>query len=275
MNHKICRAVVAGVVFTASTLFLQGAVITVNSLDQRIADESGAVCTLQEAIYAANSHGQTATSGYTRDGSPMLVTTGCTPGDPVGGNTIQLPQAVFILNAIVDDATNILGPTATPVITSPITIEANGATLQWASTKSARLFAVLGNTGHLTINNAYIKGFQTKGGNGASGGGGGLGAGGAIYVKDGSLLVNSCTLDSNSAIGGNGSAFSTNAGGGGGGLTGNGGLPLSPGHLEGGGGGGGARGNGGGSVRSDTQSQGYHDRKRKARPFQEHPDAVS
>src|SRR5260370_42680379 len=30
-----------------------------------------------------------------------------------------------------------------------------------------------------------------------------------------------------------------------------------------------------GSVRSDAQSQGHHDRERKARPFQEHSDAVS
>ncbi len=229
---------------TLASISARGAVIPVTSLDQRISNEPGAVCTLQEAISAANSQSQIAISGYEPDGTPIHVTTGCIVGDP-GGNTIMLPGAVFQLNAIVDDADNILGPTATPVITSSITIEANGATLQWVGQKSARLFAVLGSTANLTIRNAYIKGFRTKGGDGASGGGGGLGAGGAVYVDEGSLTVDSCTFDSNLAQGGNGSAFSTNAGGGGGGLSGNGGLPINPGHEVGGGGGGGARGNGG------------------------------
>ena len=229
---------------TLASISARGAVIPVTSLDQRISNEPGAVCTLQEAISAANSQSQIAISGYEPDGTPIHVTTGCIVGDP-GGNTIMLPGAVFQLNAIVDDADNILGPTATPVITSSITIEANGATLQWVGQKSARLFAVLGSTANLTIRNAYIKGFRTKGGDGASGGGGGLGAGGAVYVDEGSLTVDSCTFDSNLAQGGNGSAFSTNAGGGGGGLSGNGGLPTNPGHEVGGGGGGGARGNGG------------------------------
>jgi len=233
-----------------------GAYIVVTTLDQRIANESGTVCTLQEAIYAANSQSQTAISGYSGD-SPISVTTGCVAGDP-GGNTILLPEAVFTLSAIVDDAANILGPTATPVITSNITIEANGATLQWVGQKNARLFAVLGSSGNLTIRNAYIKGFKTRGGNGGSGGGGGLGAGGAIYVYQGNLTVSMCTFDSNSAVGGNGSSFSTDAGGGGGGLSGNGGAPLSPpSHFVGGGGGGGSRGNGGQGSETDP-TLGYY-----------------
>jgi hypothetical protein len=131
------------------------------------------------------------------------------------------------------------------MITSNITIDANGSTLQWSGQSRSRLFAV-GSTGHLTIRNAYITGFTTKGGNGADGGGGGMGAGGAIYVvSGGSLTVDSSTLASNSAAGGNGSTLNESAGGGGGGLSGNGSTPFANTEDTGGGGGGGSRGDGG------------------------------
>ena len=159
------------------------------------------------------------------------------------GDTIVLPAGeVFQMSTIFDDADNFMGPTATPMITLSITIEANGSRLERISgSPNFRAFAV-GPSGNLTIKNAHIKGFSTNGGDGGNeGGGGGMGAGGAVYIKDGVLTVESCTFESNSAIGGNGNDF-LGAGhrGGGGGLSGNGGIGI-----RGGGGGGGSRGDGG------------------------------
>src|SRR6266446_8348546 len=49
----------------------------------------------------------------------------------VDGDTIELPAgAVFPMGTIFDDAANAFGPTATPVINSTITIEANGSRLE-------------------------------------------------------------------------------------------------------------------------------------------------
>jgi hypothetical protein len=185
------------------------------------------------------------------------VTTSCAIGS--GDDTIYLPSgAVLNLSKITDDVDNFVGPTATPMIFSKITIQANGATLVWSGGGHARAFAV-GAGGSLTIQGAYIKGFSTKGGNAGDGGaGGGLGAGGAIYVtENGQATILNSTFDGNSAVGGNGSGdglFNGGAGGGGG-LGGNGdGWTLDPQYGFGtGGGGGGSRGNaqavgGGGTV---------------------------
>jgi len=227
-------------------------------------------CSLQEAIYSSVLH-DTLDGGMhgiaidaTDQGNPPdhFITTGCVMGD--GNDTIVLPskgvlqmQGALQPYGYVDgDAYNPYGPTATPLIFSTITIEGNGATLQWDSdaTGNVRLFAIgaasiktpngtAGGTGSLTLRNAYVKGFRVKGGDGQTGGGGGLGAGGAIYLQNGSLVVENSTFEGNQAVGGNGDV--ENGGyGGGGGLGGKGGR--SP-NLAAGGGGGGARGNGGDS----------------------------
>jgi hypothetical protein len=191
-------------------------------------------CSLVEAIYSANFRNNLAIDSTNPD---HFVTTGCVPGD--GNDTIVLPPfADFQLGTIVDDAHNPFGPTATPIIFSNITIEANGSRLERVGKLNMRLFAVgtasvdlnpggtpniVSGTGNLTIRNAHIKGFIVKGGNGAAGGGGGMGAGGAIYVKDGTIVIDSSTFESNGATGGNGSVrpahLSGSGSGGGGGLT--------------------------------------------------------
>jgi hypothetical protein len=83
------------------------------------------------------------------------------------------------------------GPTATPIIFTNITIQGQGATLQLAANgPNMRLFAVgdalvtvtppggsattVSGTGSLTLQDAYIRNFHVKGGDGNSGGGGGL-----------------------------------------------------------------------------------------------------
>jgi uncharacterized repeat protein (TIGR02543 family) len=224
--------------------FAQG-VIFVTSLENKVNGIGG--CSLQEAIYAANRDDNLVPISYNgSDGSPILVPTQCQPGQ--GDDRIILPvQAVFQLNRVVLDASNPFGATATPMVASNITIEANGSTLVWTGSSTARAFSVA-STGKLTLLDIYIRDFHVKGGDGGSGGGGGLGAGGAIYVKgEGSLKIERSTFSGNRAVGGNGAgpAF----GGGGGGLGGNGGSgPTDVFSFAFGAGGGGAIGNGAGHT---------------------------
>jgi len=257
-------------------------VIFVTTLEQKISDTGG--CSLQEAIFAANRDENVAIEGYAHpSGAPIEITTQCVRvGDVDDPNdTIVLPTGgLFLLDDIVDDAINPFGPTATPIVTTTITIDAHGATLQYVPTTGQgpgffhpetipiyfRAFAV-GSGGHLTIRSAHIKGFVTQGGNGGfisddalpggrgenrDGGGGGMGAGGAIYVHAGTVVIEGSTFEGNGAIGGYGAALGPHGGGGGGGLGGWGGpatceddFGLGSGF---GGGGGGARGYGMGSC---------------------------
>ena len=226
----------------------------VTTLYDAIGDPSG--CSLKDAIFSSRFRNNIAIKSYTPDGAsvvptylvPTYVPTSCVAGS--GEDTIVLPNnTALFLTTITDDADNFIGPTATPMITSTITIEAYGTTLLWNGSGHARAFLVA-NGGNLTIHNALIRGFSAKGGNGSEGGGGGLGAGGAIYVADGSVLtIENCTFESNVATGGNGgdnSGYGQSAGGGGGlGGTGGGAGSIFEDLQFGGGGGGGARGNGG------------------------------
>ena len=243
----------------------EAAVIFVTTTSDEVNDD--AACSLQEAIFSANLDDNLAIarvditpSAATDDQRfhEVFVTTGCVPGN--GNDRIILPSSsVFPMNRISDETLNPFGPTATPMVTSNITIEANGSTFQWVGSGNTRAFAV-SSTGNLTLRYAYIKGFHAKGGDGgAGGGGGGLGAGGAIYLKgSGALTVENSAFEGNAAIGGNGGAegnvpafgggaYFAPAGGGGGGLGGNGGPPgdsdciIDDGN---GGGGGGSRGDG-------------------------------
>jgi hypothetical protein len=210
------------------------AVIPVTTTAQKIGSSVG--CSLQEAIYSANFDSNVAIAGYTGS-TPKIVITQCVPGS--GDDIIVLPLAALMqMSNIVDDADNPTGPTATPIITSRITILGYGTTLERIGSRNFRLFAV-GTTGHLTLRRAYIRGFRAQGGNGSDvgGGGGGLGAGGAIYVMGGGLVIEASTFAGNGAYGGKGGS---GAGGGGGGMGGNGSFC----YTDGGGGGGGARGNG-------------------------------
>jgi hypothetical protein len=220
-------------------------------------------CSLQEAIFSANRDDNTATARIevhstgdpTETLEPVEVRTACVAGS--GDDIIVLPaRMTFELSRLIDDLDNFIGPAATPIVTSTIRLDAHGATLRRTGDLFFRAFAV-GPGGNLTIRNAHITGFTTRGGNGGvGGGGGGMGAGGAVYVMGGALTIDGSTLSDNGAIGGNGGAegYAGNSelyfvadGGGGGGLGGNGdaagrGNCALPG--GGGGGGGGSRGDG-------------------------------
>jgi uncharacterized repeat protein (TIGR01451 family) len=242
---------------------ISGARIFVTTTTQKIAGIGTGGCSLQEAIYSSVLHDSLdgGAHGIAIDATDPdhFITTECVMGTG-NGDTIILPNGgVFHLSQSLDgDAYNYMGPTATPMIFSSMTIEGDGATLQWTGKSNSRLFA-LGHasvptphgtatgTGAVTIRNAYVKGFHVKGGDGGvGGGGGGLGAGGAIYVQAGTLVIETSTFDSNSAVGGNGSvnggAGSSNSGSTCLGTSGDGG---SGNYGGGGGGGSGTGGNGG------------------------------
>jgi hypothetical protein len=216
-----------------------GAVIPVTTVTQKISSFGG--CSLQEAIYSANFDNNVAIAGYT-GATSNIITTQCVAGS--GDDIIVLPAAALMqFTDAIPDAYNFTGPTATPIITSTITILGFGATLERTGSRNFRLFAVA-DTGRLTIRRAYIRGFRAQGGNGMNGGGGGMGAGGAVYVAGGVLSVEASTFEANGAFGGGALGAYRNGvsllSGGGGGIGGNGGLAS-----ESGGGGGGARGDGG------------------------------
>src|SRR5262249_61779244 len=114
----------------ASVSSSQGAVIFVTTAEQKISDSGG--CSLQEAIYSANSHHNIAIDGTNFDGTDrflsrdgQLAHTQCVPGS--GDDVIVLPLAATLeMKRVVDDAYNPAGPTATPIIFSKITIEGFG-----------------------------------------------------------------------------------------------------------------------------------------------------
>jgi hypothetical protein len=199
-----------------------------------------AQCSLQEAIYSANLDAAKAPDPAHLADPDAFIATACAVGS--GADAIWLPEkATFTMGEPVADVNNYLGATATPMVTSTITIEAAGSKIQHGGGSVAyRAFAV-GTGGNLTLHEMHVRGFEVHGGNGRGGGGGGLGAGGAIYVHNGTLAVGWSTFEQNGALGGNGSHGNINGGGGGGGGLGGNGGPDSDG---GGGGGGGARGDG-------------------------------
>ncbi|MGQ0621856.1 MAG: beta strand repeat-containing protein [Panacagrimonas sp.] len=124
-------------------------------------------CTLTGAINSANSN--------TAQG-------GCTAGS--GADIIVLPASVTLTSA-----------TAPPAISSPITIQGNGSTLQRGSGAPAfRLFDVTA-AGDLTLNDLTVTNGQITGTTGVNAGGG--------IRSQGRLVLNRCTVTGNrSEVGG-------------------------------------------------------------------------
>ena len=148
-------------------------------------------------------------------------------------NTNPDADTIIFANSIDRGTINLL-PFPTPLssgasafsISTPVVIEGRGQKLNFGSETlgdSYRFFRV-GPSGNLTLNNLWLNGGSVTGGYGGtghSGGGGAAGIGGAIYVADGTLLVQSCLFTNNSASGGSGGtnpAASGSGGGGGGGF---------------------------------------------------------
>jgi hypothetical protein len=299
-SRRYMRAVsILGLCALAAILSLRPAVaatIFVTTTQQKISSTGG--CSLQEAIWSSRLHQSIAVSRYDLGNNyeyvgTEYVATQCAAGD--GNDTIVLPaKATLPLNKPVADSSNYMGPTATPMIASNVTIEGYGATLSYVPACYAgytgtpcsnpafdylfRAFSV-GASGNLTLKNVRISGFVAKGGDGGyGGGGGGLGAGGAIYLQGGTLSVQNSTFDHNGAVGGNGgdkAGGDTPGGAGGGGVGGSGGsvdlyLQNGAGQYIGGGSGGGgsasfgdgggfAEGGGGGTAFGAPYGKGAYD----------------
>jgi hypothetical protein len=138
-------------------------------------------CSLIEAIENAND---------TADG---LVYDDCAAGDFTGADTINLPGgSTFILTKYHN---NDYGPTGLPVISSDITIEGNGATIERDSGAAYqfRIFAV--GYGDLTLNDATITGGRaTEDGapsyNWPTDGGGVLNYHGEVTITDSTISGN-------------------------------------------------------------------------------------
>jgi hypothetical protein len=92
-------------------------------------------------IYSSNLGTNQSVVSVNPAASDNFVPTQYVPGS--GNDTIVLPiGATFSRNNALPDVHNYLGPTATPIIISNITIEANGSLLQWTGPGYARAFAL-------------------------------------------------------------------------------------------------------------------------------------
>lgn len=168
------RAVTAAFLSLLSLCFAKVAAaqvtIQVTTTVQGLSDPAN--CSLQEAIYSSEFKANIALSA-TREN--RFYTTGCVPGTG-NGDTIVLPAGgTFQFDHSWGDSYNYIGPTATPIIFSRITIEGNGSTLQWTGSENSRLFAIgtasiatpngtVSGYGDLTLENVYVIGFHVKGG---------------------------------------------------------------------------------------------------------------
>ena len=173
------RCLIAATVLAIAASDATGAIIPVTTRDKRSARRADVRCRKPSTRRTSTTTWRLSTfNGST----PVEVVTQCVPGN--GDDIIVLPAwRGFQPEHDRRRSYNPTGPTATPIITSNITILAYGATLEHTGTRNFRLFAV-GSTGHLTLRRAYIRGFGAgrrrrrrrralsgRGGGGGDGGG--------------------------------------------------------------------------------------------------------
>ena len=134
-----------------------------------VAISSNGICSLREAIINANDDAATHAD--------------CTAGS--GADILTLAAGAY---NVADSYASYNGNTGLPQITSPITIEGNGATIDRSGAAVYRLFA-LNSTGNLTLNDLML----TDGAMTSDVGGG------AIYNDGGTLTINDSFLSGHSA----------------------------------------------------------------------------
>lgn len=136
-----------------------------------------ATCSLVDAITAANTD---------------IATGGCTAGS--GADTIVLqPGSVHTLTSVNNSD---FGPTGLPTVTSEITIEGNGSTIERASDAPAFRLAAVGSQGRLALDRVTLQGGVASGNFPAQ-------LGGGLMVFDGALTLTNSTVSGNTAsIGG-------------------------------------------------------------------------
>lgn len=175
MHATLSPSVAAPLPLPAARAAMAG-MITVNSNGTAIANDG--VCTLPEAIIAANT-----------DTASGAMAGECAAG-MAGADTITLPAGATITLTTAHNTTT--GVNGLPVVTSPITIEGNNATVtRDAAALPFRFFEIAG-MGNLTLNDLTLSdGLETSG----------FGQGGAILVNSGrTLVVNRSTLRRNGAF---------------------------------------------------------------------------
>ena len=145
---------------------------TITVVNGQVAVNANGQCSLIEAIQNADSK----TNGHPNND--------CATGNPNGADTINLPaNGLFTLNNVhhFDD----IGDIGLPWISTTVTINGNGSTIQRNSTAPKFRIMAVGNNGNLTLNNATISGGYISTGDsyseslGRAYGGGGQGGGGA------------------------------------------------------------------------------------------------
>ena len=121
-----------------------------------------------------------------------------------GGNVIVLKHETYQLR---DVDNNWYGPNGLPAITSNVTIQGHGASIEREGDTNFRFFYIAStkfggaSDGTLTLQNLTLKNGFAQGGESYQGGGG-LGAGGAIF-NQGALVLDRVTMKDNTARGGN------------------------------------------------------------------------
>jgi hypothetical protein len=175
LQHKLARSLAGAALLLALGQGLaSAATITVTTNKPNIIADGQ--CSLIEAIVNANNDAATHAD--------------CAAGS--GADTIVLPTATHKLTN-VNNSTYYYGSTGLPWITSPITIQGNGATIIRRGGAAFRLIAVE-SSGNLTLQNVTL-----KGGNSDYGGG---------ILNHGTLTIQSSTLSGNTASSGGGIANS-------------------------------------------------------------------
>nr|WP_277876478.1 DUF4347 domain-containing protein [Trichocoleus sp. FACHB-40] len=176
------------------------------------------------------------------------------------GTSAELQAAINSANTLAGDDTitltsNITLAGALPQINSNIAFIGGGNTI--SGNNQFQIFFV--NNGTVSFSNLTIANGLAQGGNGnnaaAGGGGGGGGMGGALFINNGTVNVNSVVFNGNQALGGSGGIGSNGSGGiaggsggSGSGFGGSGGSGGIPGVGSGFGGSGGFGGGGGGGT---------------------------
>lgn len=175
--HPLRRSAILLGLFLLFAAALLGHPSIVQAAEIQVADGEVAVadnglCSLIEAIVNAN------------DTATGLVHNDCAAGNPAGADTIILPAEGFFQPE--SWYTTTYNATALPHITSPITIEGNGATLSMGG--RVMRFVVITETGSLTMTSAVMEGGRSL-----------TYGGGAILNMGGTLVLDSCTLFRNRA----------------------------------------------------------------------------
>lgn len=160
---KLARSLAgAALLLALSQEVATAATINVTTKDPRISPDGQ--CSLIEAIVNAN-----ADSAFFAD---------CPPGS--GSDTILLPSKANL--RLMDTHDDSYGPTGLPLITSPITIEGNGATIRRQGQTDFRLIAV-SNAGELTLRKINLS-------NGSSSNGGGVFNKGILVIQESTISGN-------------------------------------------------------------------------------------